>query len=121
MFKLNSLMIGTENFKELTDFYQQVLQSDPVMSNEQIVGWVVGDCFFGIGPHSEVKGSAKEPQRLIFNLESEDVKGEFERVKTLGARVIKEPTDMGDDMWLSTLADPDGNFFQIVSPWKPNE
>lgn len=114
-------MIGTDHFKELSDFYQKIFQKDPVMNNDQMIGWVIGSGFFGIGPHSEVKGRAKEPQRVIFNFEVENVKGEFDRVKSLGAEVIKEPTDMGGEMFISTLADPDGNYFQLVTPWDPEK
>ena len=47
----------------------------------------------------------------------EEVQKEFDRIKSLGAIVIKEPYDMGG-MWIATLADPDGNYFQLMSPWK---
>jgi predicted lactoylglutathione lyase len=37
---------------------------------------------------------------------------------SVGAKVIKEPYQMGD-AWISTLADPDGNYFQLMTPWDP--
>jgi predicted enzyme related to lactoylglutathione lyase len=60
---------------------------------------------------------AKDPARIIFNFETETVKEEFDRIKKLGATVIKEPYDMGG-MWIATLADPDGNYFQLLTPWE---
>ena len=42
---------------------------------------------------------------------------EFARIKKLGAKVIKEPYEM-EKMWIATFADPDGNYFQLMSPWK---
>ena len=42
-------------------------------------------------------------------------KAEFDRIKALGAAVIQAPQDMGDGV-LATLADPDGNYFQLVTP-----
>ena len=45
------------------------------------------------------------------------MKDEFERIKAAGATVIKEPYEMGD-AWIATLADPDGNYFQLMSPWE---
>jgi len=47
--------------------------------------------------HSEVHGPNKNPQRILFNFETSDVKGEFERMKGLGAQVIAEPYSMGDE------------------------
>ena len=70
-----------------------------------------------IGPHSEVKGKAKEPQRILINFETRQVKREFIRISALGAKVIAEPYQM-DSMWVATFADPDGNYFQLMSPWK---
>jgi predicted enzyme related to lactoylglutathione lyase len=56
----------------------------------------------------------------MFNFETSDVKSEFERMKGLGAKVVAEPYSMGDepDFLIATLADPDGNYFQVVSPMK---
>jgi len=82
-------------------------------------GWNTNGVWFTIMEHSEVKGESKEPARVIFNFDSEDVKADFERVKALGAKVVKEPYSMeGMDGLMSTLTDPDGNYIQINSPWK---
>ena len=86
------------------------------MKDEEWAGWLVGGGFISVGKHSEVNGSSKEPARIIINLETPDVKGEFERIKTLGAKVVKEPYEM-QGMWIGTFSDPDGNYFQVVTPW----
>ena len=41
-------------------------------------------------------------------------------MKGLGAKVIAEPYSMGEDQnfLIATLSDPDGNYFQLVSPMK---
>ena len=64
-----------------------------------------------IGPHSEVKGPNEMPGRIMVNFETPDVKGEFDRLRALGATVQQEPYQpgpAGGEMWLATLADPDG-------------
>lgn len=110
-------MVGTKQVKVLADFYESVFQKKPDMVEENWYGWMVGSCFFGVGDHSEMGGKAKDPGRMMFNLETEKVKEEFERIKNLGATVIKGPYQMGD-AWIATFADPDGNYFQLMSPWK---
>ena len=60
-------------------------------------------------------GSTKDPGRVIFNFETAQVKEEFDRIKAIGAVVIKEPYEMGQG-WIATLADPDGNYFQLTTP-----
>lgn len=111
-------MIGTKQPKELIAFYKQVLQKDPDMVEGNWAGWHLGKGFFSVGEHSEVNGKSVQPARMMFNFESEDVKGETKRIsKITGAIIIKEPYEMGD-AWISTFADPDGNYFQLMSPWK---
>lgn len=60
-------------------------------------------------------GRAKDPGRVMINFETEQVREEFERIKSIGGTVVKEPYDMGGG-WIATLADPDGNLFQLISP-----
>jgi len=110
-------MIGSSQVKKLAEFYEKVFEKKPDWAEDKWHGWQVGSAFFTVGEHSEVKGKAKEPQRVIFNLETKEVKEEFERIKKLGAKVIKEPYEMGGG-WIATFADPDGNYFQLMTPWE---
>lgn len=120
MLKLSSILIGSSQPKVLAEFYEKVLDKKPDMADGDWAGWLIGNCFLSVGPHSEVTGSAKEPQRLIFNFETDEVKEEFDRMKKAGAIVVKEPYQMEEmgDSWIATFSDPDGNFFQLVTPWK---
>ena len=119
MLTLNSLLLYSGAPEKLVGFYRRVLAREPKWQEGEYNGFDTGACALVIGPHSEVQGQSRNPERLIFNFETPDVKGEFERVKALGAKVIAEPYRMGDEgMWIATLADPDGNYFQLVSPMK---
>lgn len=113
-------MIGTKDSKKLGDFYTKVLGIKPEMEEGGWYGWKIGNCFLSVGPHSEVHGKAKEPQRVILNIETNKVKEEFERMKSAGAEVIKEPYEI-QGAWIATFADPDGNYFQLMSPWEGNK
>ena len=110
-------MVGTANPKALAEFYTRVFGKAADMTEENWYGWQVGSMFFGVGKHSEVSGPAREPARIILNMETPEVKEEFERIRALGATVIKEPYEM-HETWIATFADPDGNYFQLMSPWK---
>ena len=110
-------MIGSPDPKALSAFYEKVLGKPADWADQEWSGWQLGDCFLTLGPHSEVKGKAKEPQRVIFNLETDEVKQEFERIRALGAEVIREPYEM-DGGWIATFADTDGNYFQLTTPWE---
>ena len=117
MLDFKSFLISTENKKELSAFYKKVFDKNPEWEDENYSGFLVGTGFISIGFHDKVKGKSKNPERIIFNLETKEVKKEFERIKDIGAIVIKEPYQMGD-AWIATLADLDGNYFQLMTPWE---
>jgi predicted enzyme related to lactoylglutathione lyase len=123
MLKLNNLMIGTSDPKAMAGFYEKVF-GRPADLNEgdQWFSWNTSEKMsLSIGPHSEVTGRAKEPQRMILNMETPEVREEFARIKKAsGATVVKEPYEMGG-AWIATFADPDGNYFQLVSPMEPEK
>lgn len=119
MLNMNSIMVGTEKIQQMAEFYEHVFEKKADMVEGSFYGWSVGNCFFSVGEHSEVKGNSKEPQRIIINLETKEVKEQFARIKALGAVVVKEPYQMGP-AWIATLQDPDGNYFQLMTPWEQN-
>lgn len=114
----NNIMIGTDNRERLADFYTRLL-GEPAMADEGYSGWQIGSGWLTVGAHSEVSGRNREPGRFIWNIESDDVRADFERFKAAGAEVVAEPYQldgMPEDAWIATLADPDGNYFQLMSP-----
>jgi len=113
----NNVMIGSERPETLGEFYARVFDRPADMKEEGFYGWQAGAGWWSIGQHSEVKGRAAEPQRVILNLETKEVQAEFDRIKAAGATVVKEPYEL-QGMWIATFADPDGNYFQLVSPWE---
>jgi predicted enzyme related to lactoylglutathione lyase len=122
---LNNIMLGSEDSKRLADFYSQVLGGPNPDWSDEANGWFgfqVGDGSLAIGPHSEIQGKNPQPARIMLNFATSDVSGEFERIKGLGAEVVAEPYDPGGGggMRLCTFADPDGNYFQLTTPWEPD-
>ena len=120
MLNLNSIMIGSQQPKVLANFYEKVLEKKPDMEEGGWYGFSAGGCFLSLGAHDKVKGEAKNPERIILNFETNDIDEEFARIKKLGATVIAEPYNMEGEgpHQVATFADPDGNYFQLVIPWK---
>ena len=117
MLNLNSAMIGTKQPSVLAAFYEKVLGKPADMVDEEhgFFGWQVGAAYLSVLEHSEMGGRTKDPGRIMLNFETPQVKEEFERIKALGGTVIQEPYEM-EGGWIATLADPDGNYFQLVTP-----
>lgn len=116
MLNLNSCMIGTKQPEAMAAFYEKVLGKPADMSDPKYGYWMwqLGSVYFSVLDHSEMAGKAKDPGRMMFNFETGQVKEEFERIKALGATVIREPYEMEGGM-IATFADPDGNYFQLMS------
>lgn len=118
----NSILIGSADPQVLVDYYTKLF-GEPVMSEGGYTGWLIGSGFVTVGPHDQVSGQNAEPGRLIWNIETADVAGEFARIQAAGAIVVREPYqfEAGQDFSIATLADPDGNYFQLMSPFSPDE
>ena len=114
---LNSILIGSEDPQRLADYYRRLF-GDPSWEDGGYTGWRLGSGGLMIGPHDQVQGPNAQPGRVIWNLESPDVQADFARLKAAGATVVRDPyhPDQTSDAWIATLADPDGNYFQLVSP-----
>jgi predicted enzyme related to lactoylglutathione lyase len=118
----NNIMIGSADPDTLKDYYSKLFGS-PGFDEGGYAGWQLGSGFVTVGAHSEVSGRNPQPGRLIWNVETPDVRGEFGRLKAAGAIVVREPytVDEAPEYWIATLADPDGNYFQLVSPMAGDE
>jgi|SRR5438132_1899739 len=117
--KFSGVLIGSENPAQLKDYYTKLF-GKPTWDDNTYFGWQFGDAGIAIGPHDEVKGKNREPGRVLWNIETPDVKGEFAKLKAKGATVVKEPYDPSPSedsgMFIGTFSDPDNNYFQLMSP-----
>jgi predicted enzyme related to lactoylglutathione lyase len=118
----NSILIGSDDPQRLVDYYTKLF-GEPTMQDGGYTGWLIGSGFVSVGAHSEVKGKNAHPGRLIWNIETPDVKAEFERMTAAGAIVVTEPYSFEGypDSWIATLADPDDNYFQLMTPMEPEQ
>ena len=87
---LNSILIGSADPARLVEYYTKVF-GEPGFTDGGYTGWQIGTGFMTVGPHDQVTGKNAQPGRLIWNIETPDVKGEFERMKPAGAIVFREP------------------------------
>ncbi len=118
----NSILIGSENPSALVEYYTKLFGA-PGFNDGGYAGWQLGSGFMTIGPHSEVHGKNQQPGRFLWNIETDDVQGEFDKLKAAGAIVIREPYEFegAPGSAIATLADPDDNYFQLMTPYDPGE
>ena len=117
---LNSILIGSEDPQRLVDYYTRLF-GEPTWKEGGYVGWLLGSGAVTVGPHDQVHGKNVHPGRIIWNIESGDVQSDFDRFKSAGAIVVREPYtfDEAPGSAIATLADPDDNYFQLMSPMQP--
>jgi predicted enzyme related to lactoylglutathione lyase len=113
----NSILIGSGDAERLAAYYTKVLGA-PAFSEQGYSAFAIGTGWVTVGPHSEVNGPNPTPGRIIWNIETDDVRADFERFKAAGATVVTEPYDFdaGRGSTIATFSDPDGNYFQLMSP-----
>jgi predicted enzyme related to lactoylglutathione lyase len=118
--KMSGVMVNSEDSNKLAEFYTKVL-GEPAWQQGDMYGYGTMEHSFMVMSHSEVKGATKEPQRHMVAFVCDDIKSDFERIKSYGAGVVAEPYSPNPsrpDMTLATLNDPDGNYIQLSSPWE---
>ncbi len=113
----NGILIGSDNPQRLADYYRKLF-GEPAYDDGGYTTWLIGGGSISVGAHSEVHGSNAHPGRIIWNIETPDVQAEFDQFKAAGATVVREPYSFENfpDSWIATLADPDDNYFQLMTP-----
>ena len=113
---LTSVRVGSQQPAVLAEFYAMFFGRPADVQNGPFHMWLGGGCSFLVSDHSDLNGPNKEPGRILLNFDTTAVQKEFERLKALGATIVKEPYVMSAGLWMATLADPDGNLVQLTSP-----
>ena len=75
---LNSILLGSEDPGRLKDYYAKLF-GEPGWGGGGFSGWRIGSGWMAVGPHDQVKGKNPQPGRVIWNIETADVRGDFER------------------------------------------
>ncbi len=68
---------------------------------------------FIVEGHSEVKGTTKDPQRVLLNFLVADLASEEVRLKDQGVEFVMNATREPGFGTIATFVDPDGNYCQL--------
>src|SRR5262245_33482861 len=113
--QLANATIWSEDLNNLLPFYRDTLGLKVAMDSPQFV--MLGSDNpdapgLGLGTHSEVHGKNGDPARHMVALMTDDLTGDWKRLKDAGVEFIQDPTDYGD-LSIATLKDPEGNYVQL--------
>ena len=117
--KINSFLINitSQDPERMKAFYGEVigLEKNPDAGDD---AFHAGGATIAIDGHSETRGAAKEPQRVLIDFMVDDLKAEQARLEGKGVKFLRTA---GKEWWggiISTFQDPDGNYCQIIE-YKP--
>ena len=108
-----AINITSEDPARLMRFYKDVVGLPPQEGMGDGALKAGGATLF-IDGHSDTKGGAKEPQRVLINFFIDGLPAEQKRLEAGGAKFIRKE---GKEEWggtISTFTDPDGNYLQLI-------
>jgi len=111
--KIGSVVVDCNDFATMSAFWAEALLYVPREPAEE--GWVVLRDPDGSNVNvslQKVPEKASEKNRLHFDVYTTDQAGEVERLLGIGA--TRHPRDPGPDEDFVTLADPEGNLFDVI-------
>jgi predicted enzyme related to lactoylglutathione lyase len=113
--QFSGVTIWSEDLHNLLPFYRDVLGLKVATESPGFA--LLGDGqpdvpALALGTHSEVHGPNTDPARHMVGFTSDDLVGDWERLKEAGVEFIEDPTEYGD-MSIATLKDPEGNLLQL--------
>jgi len=113
--KVNTLLINltSEDPARLQAFYGDVVGL-PKNTDMGEGAFQAGGATLAIDGHSDTKGKAREPHRVLIDLFVDDLKSEQDRLEAQGVEFIRSA---GKEYWggvISTFLDPDGNYCQLI-------
>ena len=106
---LGSILLGSDNVDEMKTWYRRAFD----VQENAMGAFELGAVQLFVETHSEISGRAKDPARCIINLDVDDARGLTDHLKDLGAVFVRkleqEPFGL-----IATVADPDGNYLQVI-------
>ncbi len=108
---LNGSIIWTEDVDRLVPFYRDTLGQKMTMESDGFV--MFGDGRLAVGQHSEVKGAARDPYRIMLSFDTTDAQADYDDLTGKGVEFTQAPYASGTLM-IATFKDPDGNILQLL-------
>ena len=106
---IGSLLIGSSNVEQMKEWYGKAFG----VKENNMGAFEIGPVQLFIETHSEVSGPTKEPARMLINLDVDDCRALESHLTQQGVRWVR-PVEQAPFGLIGTMADPDGNYVQII-------
>ncbi len=106
---LGSLLIGSPQPAVTKNWYRRAFDAE----ENEMGALQFGPVQLFIEEHSKVHGRAEEPARCLINLDTHDARSLAAHLRDLDTPFVRELTETPFGL-IGTVADPDGNYVQII-------
>ena len=112
--KVNAFNVNvcSEQPERLIGFYRDVVGLQP-MPQISAGAFLAGNAALLVDGHSEVKGSAREPERILLTFTVDDATAEQRRLEAAGVKFVRPATREPWGGLVATFLDLDGNYCQL--------
>lgn len=109
------VILWTENLEAMARFYRDVLGLQEHSRHRDFIAFEVRPGMrLNIGRHSQVRGKARDPYRIMVNLGVRDIHAVYEELSRRGVSFLRLPEREHWGGWVATFQDPDGNILQLL-------
>jgi predicted enzyme related to lactoylglutathione lyase len=106
---IGSILLGSSNVDEMKNWYRRAFG----VEEDESGAFAFGPVSLFIEEHSEVSGPATDAARYVINLNVDDCRAIEAHLKDLGVHWIRPVEQMPFGL-IGTVADPDGNYLQVI-------
>jgi predicted enzyme related to lactoylglutathione lyase len=106
---IGSLLVGSSNVDAMKDWYRRAFG----VTDNDMGAFEFGPVQLFIEQHSEISGPTREPARVVINLDVTNCRELEGQLEGMGATWVRKVEQMPFGL-IGTVADPDGNYVQII-------
>ncbi|PIP52783.1 hypothetical protein COX08_04540 [Candidatus Beckwithbacteria bacterium CG23_combo_of_CG06-09_8_20_14_all_34_8] len=108
--KISCVLIWSQNYQKLADWYQKVFNFEITWRVEHPDDTGIeftlpgGNPWLWIGKHSQVKGKNKDPHRIMLNIDVDSIDETYQHLLKHKVKILAEPFKAPTfDKWLSAF------------------
>ena len=109
---LRTVVYKVGDIAEATAWYAKAFKTEPYFEEPFYVGFNIADYELGLQPDQQNENPKSKNCYVYWGVE--DIRAEFDRLISLGARVDEEPNNVGGELMVASVLDPWDNVIGII-------
>jgi lactoylglutathione lyase len=109
---LRTAIYPVKHLNQTKAWYTQALGIAPYFDEPFYVGFNVGGFELGLDPQASTQPGSSHGPLVYWGVA--DIQAEFGRLVSLGAHAYEAPYNVGGNIWVATVKDPEGNIFGLI-------